>query len=257
MPELPAPVADADQPIYVGRAGWGLARSDQVHFPTEGSHLFRYARRLPAVEINSSFYRPHQRATYGRWAASVPDRFRFSVKMPRSITHEHRLVDTDALLDRFFREVAGLGPRLGCILVQLPPSLVLDTRVAVSFLAALRDRFDGHVALEPRHPSWFSPEAERLLIGARIGRVAADPPRVGTVSCPAAWSGLVYYRLHGSPMVYHSAYNREYLTRLAGVLATRRIQGSSVWCVFDNTARGAATENALDLSYRLWAVTSN
>jgi uncharacterized protein YecE (DUF72 family) len=237
--------------IYVGRAGWSLSRSDQVHFPMEGSHLVRYAARLPAVEINSSFYRPHRHATYCRWAASVPDEFRFSVKMPRSITHEQRLVDAGALLDRFFQEVDGLGPRLGCILVQLPPSLALDTRIAASFLAAVRERFDGYVALEPRHASWFGPEVEQLLIDARIGRVAADPPRVDPTPRPAGWPGLVYYRLHGSPIVYHSPYDGDYLTRLATVLASRRIEGSSVWCIFDNTARDAATKNALDLADRL------
>ena len=253
MPELCAALSGADAPIFVGRAGWSLSRSDQMHFPAEGSHLVRYAQRLPAVEINSSFYRPHRRATYGRWAASVGDGFRFAVKMPRSITHAHRLVDAGALLDRFFQEVGGLGQRLGCVLVQLPPSLLLDRRSAASFFAALRDRFDGHVALEPRNASWFTPEAERLLVGARVGRVAADPPPVGTVPGPSAWPGLVYYRLHGSPIVYHSSYEQAYLTTLAGVLATRRSEGSCVWCIFDNTARGAATENALDLSHRLGA----
>jgi uncharacterized protein YecE (DUF72 family) len=244
---------NADQPIYVGRAGWSLARSDQLLFPTEGSHLFRYAQRLSAVEINSSFYRAHRHATYVRWAASVPDGFRFSVKMPRSITHEHRLVDVGDLLDRFFQEVDGLGARLGCILVQLPPRLALDTRIAVAFLAALRQRFDGPVALEPRHASWFGVEVEQLLVAARIARVAADPPPVDTAPHPAGWPGLVYYRLHGSPIVYHSTYDHEYLTRLAGVLAAHRSQGSVVWCVFDNTARGAATENALALVHQLRA----
>src|SRR5579859_7340644 len=103
MQELSAGLAGAREPIYVGRAGWSLARSDQVHFPNEGSHLVRYAQRLPAVEVNSSFYRSHRRTTYSRWAASVPDEFRFSVKMPRSITHQLRLVDGDALLDRFLQ----------------------------------------------------------------------------------------------------------------------------------------------------------
>ena len=92
---------------------------DQV--PPGGSHLERYARRLNAVEINSSFYRPHRRTTYQRWAQCVPDDFRFAVKMPKAITHEAGLADCGALLDRFVDEVTGLGEKLAVLLVQLPP----------------------------------------------------------------------------------------------------------------------------------------
>ncbi|HZS62350.1 MAG TPA: DUF72 domain-containing protein [Gemmatimonadaceae bacterium] len=239
------------EPIYVGRAGWTLARAEQPNFPSEGSHLSRYAQRLPAVEINSSFYRPHRRATYVRWAASVPERFRFAVKMPRTITHTHRLLHVDALLDGFFEQIIGLGRHLGCILVQLPPSLTFDPGIAIAFFASLRARFDGDVAFEPRHASWFSRDAEQLLTDRHIARVAADPPRVDTTPRPGAWSDLIYFRLHGSPIVYHSAYDDAYLAGLAETLTTSHTRGSSVWCIFDNTARGAATENALALSRRL------
>ena len=75
-----------------------------------GSHLERYGAILDAVEINSSFYRPHRTATYERWAASVPEDFRFAVKVPKAITHERRLKDVGDLLDRFLSEVGGLDP---------------------------------------------------------------------------------------------------------------------------------------------------
>ena len=83
-------------PVFVGCAGWSIPRQHASYFPSEGSHLERYARFLPAVEINSSFYRPHKPATYARWAASVPDGFRFLFKLPRAITHERRLRGADA-----------------------------------------------------------------------------------------------------------------------------------------------------------------
>ena len=96
------PTDDAHPPaVYVGCAGWSLPRDAQPHFPAAGTHLARYAARLPATEINASFYRPPRPATYARWAASVPPAFRFSVKLPRAITHEHRLADAGALLDAF------------------------------------------------------------------------------------------------------------------------------------------------------------
>src|SRR5687768_16375503 len=109
--------------VRIGCAGWSLPRDSWPQFPETGTHLQRYAQRLNAVEINSSFYRPHQPATYERWAASVPAGFRFSVKVPKTITHESRLRSCDALLASFLAQATGLGDKLGCLLVQLPPSL--------------------------------------------------------------------------------------------------------------------------------------
>src|SRR3954470_23015481 len=163
--------------VYIGTAGWNIRREHVHRFRTEGTHLHGYGSLFNAVEINSSFYRPHRLATYERWAASVPDEFRFSVKLPKVITHDARLVDIGHLLDRFLSEVGGLREKLGPILVQLPPSLAFDHNIAVSFLERLRDRFTGDVVLEPRHETWFTNEVEGMLIQYRIARVAADPAR--------------------------------------------------------------------------------
>src|SRR5215212_12105710 len=112
-------------PVAIGTAGWTIPARFGAEFPGEGSHLQRYARRFAAAEINSSFYRPHRPATYARWAASVPDGFRFSAKVPKAATHEARLRGPDAVaaLERFLGEVRELGDRLGPLLVQLPPKL--------------------------------------------------------------------------------------------------------------------------------------
>ena len=115
--------------VYVGTAGWSLGRPHAELFPRQGSHLVRYASQLNAVEINSSFYRPHRHSTYERWAGSVPSDFRFSVKVPKTITHERRLVDCDDHLSRFLAEVEGLGEKLGTLLVQLPPSFQFDQSI--------------------------------------------------------------------------------------------------------------------------------
>src|SRR3954452_11395225 len=112
-------------------------------FPPGGSNLERYAARFSCAEINSSFYRPHRRATYERWAASVPADFRFAVKVPKAVTHQRRLKDVGDLLDRFLSEVGGLGPTRGPLLVQLPPSLPFRDGVADRFLRELRDRSDS------------------------------------------------------------------------------------------------------------------
>jgi len=239
--------------IRVGCAGWAIPKPQAERFPGPGSHLERYARRFAAVEINSSFYRPHRPATYARWAASVPEGFRFSVKMPREITHRRRLREVGEPLDRFLGEAGALGSKLGVLLVQLPPSLRFEPPVAEAFLSALRDRYDGPVVCEPRHTSWFDGTADRLLAAHRIGRVAADPAPVPAAGVPGGWRGFVYFRWHGTPQMYRSAYTDEALDALAERLlaAARQDDGRSVWCIFDNTALGGATADALRLLDRL------
>src|SRR5262245_3340960 len=120
--------------LRIGCAGWTIPKQYATSFPPSGSHLDRYAQRFAAVEINSSFRRPHRRTTYERWSAAVPDGFAFSVKAPKEITHSLRLARADAALDGFLEQVAGLGSKLGPLLFQLPPSLAFDPRPVGAFL---------------------------------------------------------------------------------------------------------------------------
>jgi len=237
--------------FYIGTAGWSIPKQHAGAFPAEGSHLERYARCLPAVEINSSFYRPHRPATYERWAASVPAGFRFSAKLPREITHDRRLVQVAEPVDRFLGEVRALGTALGPLLVQLPPSLRYDQAVAERFLGGFRERFDGLLACEPRHASWFSDAAEAMLAKHLVARVAADPAVVPRAAQPGGWPGLLYLRLHGSPEIYHSAYSPDEVGATARRLRAAPAEAESRWCIYDNTALGEATGQALDLLHRL------
>ncbi len=229
---------------FVGTAGWAIPRRWSELAPSDVKGLERYARVLNAVEINSSFYRPHARATYARWASRVPDGFRFSVKMPKTITHDLRLSGVRGQLDQFLSEAGGLGAKLGVLLLQLPGSFEFNRPLVDRFLGMLRRRHDGPVVCEPRHASWYASDAEALLNTYTIARVAADPPR-GTKACtPGAWTGLVYYRLHGSPRCYFSPYEQPFLAAIAERL--REFPGPA-WCIFDNTGSGAAFENAVRL----------
>jgi uncharacterized protein YecE (DUF72 family) len=177
---------------------------------------------------------------------STPAGFRFAVKIPRSITHDQRLRRARVPLARFLEQTAGLGHRRGPLLLQLPPSLHFETRVAGRMLDLLRAEYDGFVVCEPRHDTWFSAAAEALLVRFRIARVAADPPPIAGADAPGGWHGLVYYRLHGSPRKYWSAYDSRRIDALAQAIAG--VAASvDVWCVFDNTASGAALENAWEL----------
>ncbi|OGQ60157.1 MAG: hypothetical protein A3J24_11750 [Deltaproteobacteria bacterium RIFCSPLOWO2_02_FULL_53_8] len=234
---------------YIGCAGWNVPNAVAACFPAQGSHLERYASVLSAVEINTSFYRPHRSETYVRWRDSVPESFRFAVKMPRTITHHLRLKNVDDALQRFLAEAGNLQEKLGCLLVQLPPSLHYDAATAERFFDVLRAGTTAPVACEPRHVTWFGAEASALLARWQIARVIADPSIVENAQ-PATYEKIVYVRLHGSPVIYRSAYSGDYLDALAGSLAVHMRLGRTVWCIFDNTAEGAAVPNALSLAAR-------
>ncbi|TCS32768.1 uncharacterized protein YecE (DUF72 family) [Paucimonas lemoignei] len=233
----------------IGCAGWSIASAQKASFPLAGSHLERYGAVLPAVEINSSFYRSHRPETYQRWGDSVPENFRFSVKVPRTITHHQRLQNVAPLIEGFVQEVHELGNKLGCLLVQLPPSLRFDPPTVHAFFANLTQQTSAPVVCEARHRSWFMPAANQLLQEFGISQVIADPP---VAPCEELFTGAktVYVRLHGSPEMYHSAYSEEYLSQLENELRQYQAQGKTAWCIFDNTASGAAMPNALSLLAR-------
>ena len=253
--------------IRIGTAGWSLPLAAAEAFGGDGSHLARYARVLRCAEINSSFHRSHRQSIYARWAAQTPPDFRFSVKLPRTITHDQKLRDAEPLLAQLLSEVGGLGDRLGVLLVQLPPSLAFDAGLASDFFACLRGHHPGAVACEPRHASWFEPDADSMLADCRVARVAADPARVPAAELPGGWMGpghgagvassaadgaapalrpLVYYRWHGSPRIYRSAYEADWLRQRNAEIAALPMD-VDCWCIFDNTAAGGAIANALEL----------
>jgi uncharacterized protein YecE (DUF72 family) len=232
--------------MRIGTAGWAIPAPFADQFPAQGTQLERYAARFLAVEINSSFHRPHRPATYARWAESVGPDFRFAVKLAKTITHERRLIDIDAPLDRFVAEIAPLGAKLGPVLVQLPPSLAFAASEVDAFFVRLRERLDGPIACEPRHASWFAADAEALMMRHRIARVAADPARIPEAAVPGGWREIAYFRLHGTPHMYRSEYGVERVTAQAAILDAQA-GAAERWTIYDNTAAGAATGDALRL----------
>jgi uncharacterized protein YecE (DUF72 family) len=231
--------------IRIGTAGWSVPRQVADRFPAQGTSLERYAARFPVAEINSSFHRAHRLSTWQRWGESVPHGFRFSVKLPKTITHERKLIACDQQLDEFLTQVGALDEKLAVVLVQLPPKLAFDARVAKDFFATLRERCVAILACEPRHASWFTDEASALLVRQRVCRVAADPAICEAAAKPGGWRGLSYWRLHGSPRMYRSSY----ADRIAGYVDALREEAAvrETWCIFDNTASSAAASDALAL----------
>ena len=237
--------------LRIGTAGWSVPQPSADQFAQSGTQLERYASVLKAAEINSSFHRSHKNETYARWAESVPEEFCFSVKVPKTITHAARLMDSSELLSRFLEEVSGLGPKLQCILVQLPPSLEFDMQVANEFFLELTSTTSCAVVVEPRHKTWFSSNATQLLRTLGVSRVAADPAVVQAASEPGGSAKTVYFRLHGSPTKYMSPYTESYLDGLAFRLRKYSQAHAPVWCMFDNTIKGEAAANALYLDRKV------
>jgi uncharacterized protein YecE (DUF72 family) len=223
----------------IGTAGWSIGSQLRDRFVAEGSGLQRYASVLDGVEINSSFYRRHKRETWQRWADSVPDSFRFAVKLPKTISHDRRLVDSEAVLTEFLADIEQLGHRLGPLLVQTPPSLDFNAECS------------GAVVVEPRHVGWASDAASALLVTFGVSRVVADPS-LPELLAAAQREAFLYLRLHGAPRIYYSAYDKTAVGRLAVALVQPSARNG--WCIFDNTASGAALGNALELRDALGAL---
>jgi uncharacterized protein YecE (DUF72 family) len=224
----------------IGTSGWSVPKGEKL----EGTRLYRYSRALSCVEINSSFYRPHRAATWAKWAKEAPSNFRFSIKAPKMVTHEEKLRNSGSLLKVFFEEIEPMCEKTGPILFQLPPSLSFDLALAEDFFSLLRELYCGEVVLEPRHSTWFTAPVNILLKRLAIARVAADPPKGDPIAAtPGGDTRLVYYRLHGSPRIYYSNYEDQFLT----AFATRIKSLDNVWIIFDNTALSHAYSNALKL----------
>lgn len=233
--------------VRVGTAGWTIPKVHSHALAEQGSHLERYSRTFSCTEINSTFYRPSRESTWLRWAASVPEDFRFAVKAPKTITHEAALkltAECSGRLDEFLEQVRLLGAKLGPLLFQLPPKQTFDATSAANFFEHLRSRHQGTLVIEPRHASWFSPEADSLLRDLRVVRAAADPARAPEASEPGGFKSLTYYRLHGSPRQYYSEYGQAYVEKLAATVQ-EKFTDAEVWVIFDNTASGAALGDAL------------
>ncbi|MGZ8818446.1 MAG: DUF72 domain-containing protein [Mycobacterium sp.] len=236
--------------VRIGTAGWSIPRAAAFRFESAGTHLERYSRLLSCAEINSSFHRPHAASTYAKWRDTTPPDFRFAVKVPRTITHELKLQDAREPFVTFLAQTDGLAEKRGPMLVQLPPSLSFDPSVATRFLDVVRDVYDGPMVCEPRHATWFSAAVASLLDRYDISRVAADPPPVLEATVAAGSPRVAYFRLHGSPRTYWSRYSEKDIATLAATVGSLST-AAEVWCVFDNTASGAAIENAWELRERL------
>ncbi|MDP9082973.1 MAG: DUF72 domain-containing protein [Pseudomonadota bacterium] len=199
--------------------------------------------------MNSSFHRPHLTTTYARWRDETPAHFLFSVKLPRSITHEARLRRCNAEVAQFYGEIAYLQPKLAAVLVQLPPTLEFSAAIVRTFFRRAPTLRGTVVTCEPRHASWFTTAADEALRRVNVARVAADPAKHAGANVPGGEPRFAYFRWHGTPQMYYSKYSD---TQLAAFALNVTMAGAmTAWCVFDNTARYAAWDDALRFSKML------
>lgn len=150
--------------LYVGTSGYSYKEWKGSFYPQDISAaemLSYYASRLPAVELNNTYYRLPQRSTVENWRTQVPENFRFSVKAPQSITLYRRLKDVDTQTKNLLDIVSVFEDRLGTVLFRLPEDMKKDLKRLESFLKNLPQ--DTPVAFDFRHPTWFDDEVLELL----------------------------------------------------------------------------------------------
>ena len=238
--------------IRIGTSGWRYPEWRGDFYPRglqQRLELQFLSRRLDTVEINGSFYGLRKPTDYKSWFERTPDDFVFAVKGHREITHTKRLRDVEKDVEEFFDSgVLDLGPKLGPVLWQLPPTLPWRPERLAAFLDLLPGPPVRH-ALEVRHSSWDRPELVELLAQHGIALVVAES--AGRFPEPRELTtDFVYARLHGDEELYVSAYSDPALDRWASRFREWSAE-RDVYVYFDNTMGGAAPFDALALAERL------
>jgi uncharacterized protein YecE (DUF72 family) len=232
--------------IVVGTSGWQYRSWRGGFYPTglpQRLWLEQYAERFSTVEVNNAFYRLPERSTFEQWRRRTPEGFCFAVKMSRYLTHIKRLRDPEEPVARFLDRAAGLGEKLGPVLLQLPPTLQADTGVLDAVLA----RFPAgvRVAVEPRHGSWWCDPVRETL--HRRGAALCWADRLGRPVTPL-WrtADFGYLRMHEGRARPRPRYGRRALTTWLGRI--RETFGrATVYVYFNNDPGGAAVVDALTL----------
>jgi uncharacterized protein YecE (DUF72 family) len=233
--------------IRIGTCGWQYDDWRGAFYPRDlpkTSWLGAYAQTFDTVECDNAFYRLPTRETFEKWAAALPDGFTMAVKASRFLTHVKRLKDPEEPVRRLVEHCAGLGDRLGPILLQLPPNLKVDVERLDATLACFPASI--RVAVEPRHESWWTDDVRAVLENRRAPLVWAD--RLGRPITPlwrtADWA---YVRLHegrAHPWPnYGDAALRTWLSRIADSWTP----SDDVFVYFNNDPGAAAVRNAKTL----------
>ena len=233
--------------MRVGTSGWVYAHWRGRFYPKDlpqSRWLEWYAERFDTVELNNSFYRQPSRAQFERWRRAVPPGFRYAVKLNRFITHIKRLNVDAPMIARSYDTVAGLGPALATMLVQLPPRFRFDRDRLDRFCDAVARRRRRH-AIEPRDPSWLHDDAVSHLRERNLALCISDTPTWPTRITTTA--DFVYVRFHGPGRLYASPYDDDQLRAWARRIRGWRDEGRDVFAYFNNDERAYAPRDAARL----------
>ena len=230
----------------IGCSGWQYKHWRGDFYPAEipQSRWFEYyAAMFDTVEINNSFYRLPERATFATWAKRAPRRFEFAVKASRFLTHMKKLKDPEEPIDRLFGRMTALGPHLGPVLYQLPPGWTVDVARFRRFLESLPD--DARHVVEFRDPSWYDHAIRALMEQHNVALCLHDMPGSATGKDPSG--PFVYVRFHGAASKYGGGYSDARLRGWAEWLNARRDEGRDVYAYFNNDIGGHAPRDAVTL----------
>jgi uncharacterized protein YecE (DUF72 family) len=229
--------------LGIGTSGWQYRDWRGRLYPDalpQRLWLEHYAERFAVVEINNAFYRLPEKNTFQGWHDRTPDDFVFAVKMSRYLTHVKRLKDPAEPVARFLDRAEPLGAKLGPVLLQLPPSLRADVAVLDETLS--RFPRSVRVAVEPRHPTWFTDEVRDLL--KRHGAALCWADRKGRPVTPL-WhtADFGYLRMHEGRATPWPRYGRTSLGTWLDRI-DRDLAGVPVYVFFNNDPGGAAVVDA-------------
>lgn len=236
--------------VRVGCSGWQYKHWRGNFYPADLPQkrwLEHYASQFDTVEINNTFYRLPEAATFAEWAGRAPRDFVFAAKASRFLTHMKKLKDADEPLDRFFSRARWLRKTLGPVLYQLPPGWRFDLARLEYFLQLL-PRGVRHV-LEFREPTWYSDEVYSLVSQHGVAVCVHDMP--GSASGRLRIGPFVYVRFHGATARYDGNYADDQLESWADWLASAAAEGVDGYAYFNNDIGGHAPRNALTLRHLL------
>ncbi len=206
-----------------------------------------YAQTFSITEINSSFYHLPRKSTVEAWTEKVPEHFLFCPKMSRYLTHMKHLHDPEESLERFFDVFAPMLPKMGPVLVQLPPSLPFRADITTHLYEVLEKQYKGvDFAMEVRHTSWLEKESLDLMKQYNIAFVVSQSgnrfPYAEHITAKH-----IYVRFHGPEGLYNSCYTEQQLQGFAQLFSRWSSEGHTVWAFFNNDFYGYAIQNGLRL----------
>jgi uncharacterized protein YecE (DUF72 family) len=229
--------------LRIGTSGWQYRDWRGAFYPrdlAQRAWLEYYAERFATVEVNNTFYRLPERETFEGWAARAPADFEFVIKASRYLTHVRRLQGPAQPVARLLGHAAGLGAKLGPVLVQLPPTLRADPARLEATLA--RFPTGQRVAVEPRHESWFTDDVYAVLAARDAALCLTDRRgRPGPIERTAGWAFL---RMHEGTAHPRPCYGDRALTGWIERLAERWPARAECYVFFNNDPRACAVRNA-------------